>query len=299
MGFYAPAQIVRDAKEHGVEVRPIDINASEWDCTLEPADLDQTHDAAGAGPATWGSGGPAVRLGMRLVKGLSEEHARAISTARPASRAFASIEEVRRRSAAPVAALRALARADAFRSLRLDRQQALWMLRAVRDEPMPLFDGLADVGASERACTLPKVPEPRQTAQDYTASGLSLKPHPVSFHREALNASRVSTCALLRDQKHFPHGASVRIAGIVLVRQRPGTASGIVFITLEDETGIANLIVRPRVYERFRRALGHAVLLYAEGRIERQGEVVHIVVARAASLDERSEALTVHSRDFH
>ncbi len=305
MGFYAPAQLVRDAKEHGVEVRPVDVNASAWDCTLE----DEAHGHEGTkaqggeasradDPATWGRGGPAVRLGMRLVKSLSERHAHAIAEERAARGPFQSIEEVWRRARVPVPALRALARADAFRSIGLDRQRALWAAGALRDESLPIFESAGTV-ENLHAAPLPAVPAERQTAFDYNATGLSLKAHPLVFARPALSRRRAVTAAMLRDGARFPQGRRVAVAGVVLVRQRPATASGIMFVTIEDETGSANLIVRPKVYDRFRAALRHSVVLLVAGRVERAGEVVHVQVTRAASLDGKGIPVESRSRDFH
>jgi len=285
MGFYAPAQIVRDAQDHGVEVRPIDANHSAWDCTLE-------------------DGGRVLRLGMRLVKGMRQADAGRIAAGVREHGAFTSIDRLWRASGAPVAALRALARADGFRSIGLDRQQAIWHIRALRDQPMPLFDlESTDAGETirqrETTPALPQIDARRHVIADVSNTGLSLKAHPLSFLRERLSLRGVSPAGDLRDAGRFPNGRPVRVAGLVLVRQRPGTASGIVFVTLEDETGIANLIVMPQVFERFRKAARTSTILLANGRIERQGEVVHVKVSRIESLDAQWESLPSRSRDFH
>ncbi len=305
MGFYAPAQIARDAREHGVDVRPVDVNRSEWDCTLEE------------GSAT------SLRLGMRLVKGLPEAEAKQIAEAVKTHGPFDTIESLWRATRVKVASLRRLARADAFGSMGLTRQQALWQIMGLSDEELPLLeeterpaaagrlrDGetkrASDVSPSHRItlspsrdAALPPIPPHRLVTQDYAATGLSLKAHPVVFLRDELNARGITPAASLRDEAAWPHGKAAAVAGIVLVRQRPGTASGIVFMTLEDETGIANLIVRPDVYERYRRAARHSVILGARGRVERQGEVVHVLVRSLESLDALQPGLAAGSRDFH
>ena len=301
MGFYAPAQIVRDAQEHGVEVRPVDVNFSGWECSLERECL---------------------RLGLRIVKGLRKEDAEAVAGAVARCGRFSSLEALRRASGVRVSCLRRLASADAFGSMGLDRQQALWHVRALRDEQLPIFAphgpegrqdkaGLAARKAAEegqgapggapayRPVDLPAVSEPQKVIHDYSSLSLSLKAHPISFIRPRLDGRGVTPAAELKDAGRWPHGARVAVAGIVLVRQRPATASGIIFITLEDETGIANLIVRPRVYERCRRAARHGVVVLACGWVERQGEVVHVMVRHIEDLEREMAALTVPSRDFH
>ena len=278
MGFYQPAQIVRDAQQHGVSVRAVDIAASAWDCTLE-------------------DGGGTLRLGMRLVKGLSEMHANALVEARSRGGVFTSLEDVHRRSRVGVATLRKLARADAFRSLGLDRQQALWAIQTLRDEDVPILE---DVDApDERAVALPAVSGAQRVRSDYAATGLSLKAHPVSFLRESLEAQGVTRASDVQDEERFPNRKPVRVAGMVLIRQRPATASGIVFITIEDETGIANLIVRPQVYERHRSAARHSSFILVKGHVERSGSVVHVQVSRIEALSELEQSLFVRSRDFH
>lgn len=279
MGFYQPAQLVRDAKDHGVEVRPIDVNRSGWACSLEEQ-------------------GRALRLGMRLVKGLSEADARRIEEAGGQHGGFRSIEALWRASGASIKTLRKLAEADAFGSMGLDRRAALWAIKPLRDERLPLFERCdpPDTDGMER---LPATTPQRRMAHDYQSTGLSLKAHPISFVRDQLDGSRVVPAANLRDEKCCPQGRRVSVAGVVLVRQRPATASGVVFITLEDETGIANLVVWPRVYERFRRVARLSTALIVQGRIEREGAVVHVHADRIESLDEGIEAVGQRSRDFH
>jgi len=284
MGFYQPAQIVRDAKDHGIEVRPIDVNHSRWDCTLED------------GPT-----GPAIRLGTRMVSGLGAADASLIADAvRAHGGMFWSIEALRRATGVRIGPLRALASADAFRSMGLDRQHAQWIIRAIRDDDLPLFDAapMGDAPEAPAGVSLPMIMPDRDVARDYSATGLSLKAHPMSFVREALDGMRVTRNGALADAREWPNGKRVRVAGVVLMRQRPSTASGILFITLEDESGIANLVVFPQVYDRFRREARHGVSLIATGRVERQGMVVHIRVSRLDPAP-MPEPVMVRSRDFH
>jgi len=276
MGFYAPAQIVRDAREHGVEVREVDVASSRWNCTLEE--------------------GGSLRLGMRLVRGLREDEAALVINAVARSGPLRSIAELWRASGARVSTLRRLASADAFRSMGLDRQAALWEIRSLSDEQLPLFEAME---RSEPNPGLPRFSDPRKVIQDYVATGLSLKAHPVSFCRDELAARGAVPAREFTFEHKWPHGSKAAVAGIVLVRQRPGTASGIVFMTLEDETGTANLIVRPQVYQRYRRAARHGVIVLARGTVERQGAVVHILVESIENAAGAFAPLAARSRDFH
>ncbi|CAG0949313.1 DNA polymerase III subunit alpha [Phycisphaerales bacterium] len=296
MGFYAPAQIIRDAKEHGVEAHPIDINVSDWDCTLEgPNATDLPRNLP---PSQWGSRGPAIRLGMRLVKGLQQEQAERPVEARRRVGLFRSVEHLWRLADLSVRSLRCLAQADAFASLGLDRQAALWQIRPLRDERLPLFESF-DADAEDVPEKLPKITPQLQIHHDYEFTGLSLKAHPISFIRKELTQLGAIQNSDLRDTKACPSGRRVTVAGVVLVRQRPGTASGVVFITLEDETGIANLVIWPRVFERFRKAARLSTNLLVRGCVERQGEVVHVHVDHIQSLDQHAPELASQSRDFH
>ncbi|PZQ19285.1 MAG: error-prone DNA polymerase [Ancylobacter novellus] len=283
MGFYAPAQIVRDARDHGVEIRPVCANASRWDCTLEPTD-DETRFA--------------VRLGLRMTKGLSNANAAAIVAAR-GERPFASVDDLWRRAGVPVAALTQIAEADAFRSsFGLARREALWAIRALRDEPLPLF-----AAASAREDEIvPEVAEPAVSLRPMTAGGevvedyrhvsLSLRAHPVAFLREDLKRRRMVTCLEAMEARDRRW---VEIAGVVLVRQRPGSAKGVMFITLEDESGVANLVVWPNVFEKNRRTILSAGMIAVYGRVQREGEVVHLVVQRLTNLS--AELASVGERD--
>ena len=267
MGFYAPAQIVRDAREHGVAVRGIDVAASEWDCGME---------AAGQGVA--------LRLGFRLIDGFREAWAQRIVAARPFAD-FAALV----RAGLPRAALVMLAEADAVRALGLDRRQALWRVRGVEEAVPPL---LAALEPPPGAAVLPAMAEGEHVAADYQATGLSLRAHPMRLLRRMLAAEGVASCAKATTQLD---GAKVRLAGVVLVRQRPGTASGVVFATIEDETGIANIVIWPTVMERFRRAVLGSSVLEVAGRIQRSEEgVVHVV---ADALANRSALLGMLDAD--
>ncbi|HLP85528.1 MAG TPA: error-prone DNA polymerase [Phycisphaerales bacterium] len=284
MGFYQPSQIVQDAARHGVCVRPVDINHSDWDCTLEA-----TPD------------GPALRLGMRLAQGMRADIAQRIARERTEHGAYRSLDNLRRRVHVPVSALRTLAQADAFASLALSRQQALWNMRRMSDVEAPLFeqaDRQLGRDVDSVADPLPAIHPASQVTADYVATGLSLKSHPLRFMRDMLVAKRVIENVALQDAARTPTGMRVTVAGMVLVRQRPGTASGIVFITIEDETGVANLIVRPEIYERYRRAARHAGIILCTGTVERAGKVVHIKAKSIRSADGSDETL-IPSRDFH
>ena len=286
MGFYQPAQIVRDAAEHGAEVRAVDVNASGWDCTLEPA------KKAG--------GRPALRLGMRLVAGVREKEIEKITATVKLHGGFESVTGLWRASGVGVATLRKLAMADGFNSMGLDRQQALWAVGRLRDEALPMFEAC---DRDELPADLPEVPEVMRVIHDYSAIGLSLKAHPMSFARGRLNECGVTRAGELSDENKWPHGKSICVAGLALVRQRPGTASGIMFMTIEDETGVANLVIRPPVYEKYRRAIRLSMAVVAWGKVEREGQVVHVLVEKAAGLAEVTSGtqagLKVHSRDFH
>ncbi len=326
MGFYQPAQIVQDAQRHGVEVRPIDVNHSDWDCTLETS----IGEGGGGGDAgsrqdgerAHGTAKHAIRLGMRLVTGLSEAHALALVVAvrrlkvspdgpgpvpgtGPGPGTVRSLEGLWRATSdtVPIVALRHLARADAFGSMGLSRQAALWSLQRLHDEPMPLFDQRIDeqAGREDRAsaAVLP-LPTPFAEVQaDYARAKLSLRAHPLSFLRDELEQAGVTPCATVNEPEQCPAGRQVSVAGLVLVRQRPGTASGVVFITIEDETGIANLVLFAKVFERFRSVARHSSAIVCTGRIERAGQVVHIKAQRLRTLEMRASDISLKSRDFH
>jgi error-prone DNA polymerase len=273
MGFYAPAQIVRDAAEHGVQIRPVCINASRWDCTLEPA-----------GPG----GRLAVRLGFRMVKGLANAHAAKLIAAR-GDQPFAAMDDVWRRAGVPSAALVQIAAADGFAGLGQSRRAALWALKGLHDEPLALFAAAAARDSEAPAVTEQAEPRMalrpmtagREVVEDYTHMGLTLRAHPLSFLRDEFRQRNYLTCAQalqLRD------GKWLETAGIVLVRQRPGSAKGVMFITIEDETGISNLVIWPDLYEKQRRIILSSGMLAVYGRIQREGEVVHLIAHRLKDL---------------
>jgi error-prone DNA polymerase len=273
MGFYAPAQIVRDAIDHGVEVRPVDINASRWDCTLEPTDLDNRF---------------AVRLGFRLVAGLKNEDGAKLAAAR-AETPFSDVEDAWRRCAVQVSSLVRLAEADAFRpSMGVARREALWAIKALRDNPLPLFASRQDEQpvpeVNEAAVRLKAMTAGHEVIEDYAHIGLTLRAHPVSFLRPELAAKKIVTCA---DAAVTPDRRKVTVAGLVLVRQRPGSAKGVMFITIEDETGTANLVIWPSLYEKQRQVVHGAHMLAVEGRVQREGLVVHIVADKLIDLSDK------------
>jgi len=287
MGFYAPAQIVRDACAHGVEVRPVCVNASRWDCTLEDA----------------GEGNrKAVRLGMRMVKGLSTADASRIVAART-DEPFTAVDDLWHRAQVPVAALVKLAEADAFLpALQLQRRAALWAIRALRDEPLALWAATAAREAvsisetDEPPVVLPSMRSGHEVVEDYKHVGLSLRSHPLAFLRNDLRRKRIVSCAEAMAERD---GRWLTTAGLVLVRQRPGSARGVMFMTLEDETGIVNAVVWPKTFDRQRREVLSASLLAVRGKIQREGDVVHLVVQRLTDLSgdlgrlgERDDPLT-------
>jgi error-prone DNA polymerase len=308
MGFYQPAQLVRDAREHGVEIRPVDVNNSEWDCTLEPLSAERC----------------AVRLGFRQVDGLKEEEVKDKLIAHRGN-GYSSLEQLARRGGVSRFALERLAEADGYTSMGLDRRAALWAMRRLArldiepvqrdgvalDSNLPLFaphleDGLFD----EPAVALPEMPLSEEVMDDYQTTGLSLKAHPCSFFRPELTKLGAITSQQHRSDS-LPQDAHVTVAGLVLMRQMPGTAKGVVFITLEDETGIVNIIVWPKILAANRRVVMTGEFLAIRGRLQRAGLVIHVVAESFMDLsqelrrlrqDEPAEAnlpALIKSRDFH
>jgi len=318
MGFYAPAQIVRDAREHGVAVLPVDVNRSQWDCTLEP------HGAS-----------LALRLGFRQIKGLNEDDAKRLVERRGGG--YLDAAALWHCSGLGRLALERLANADALRSMSLDRRQGLWALKALGEAPLPLFAASqtvipgrpagpnpepmntdrkdrGTVGAifpdrpsswvpgslaaqgprndneneNHAASLLPAMPLGEHVVEDYRSLSLSLKRHPLAFLRGELAEDGIVTAAELAT---LPVERRIAIAGLVLIRQRPGSAKGVIFITLEDETGIANLIVWPPILERFRRIVLGASLLYCRGRLQREEGVIHVVAEDLRDLTPRLNTL--------
>jgi error-prone DNA polymerase len=272
MGFYAPAQLIRDARDHGVEVRPIDINKSRWDCTLEAIDGQEQH---------------AVRLGFRLIKGIANRDVATLIAAR-ADTAFSSVDDVWRRSEVSTSVLEKLANADAFQpSLHLERRDAIWAIRALRDEPLPLFAAAAAKAneafseLKEEAVALKAMTAGRQVVEDYVSFGLTLRRHPITFIRPDLDARGIISC---QDAGSSRDGRAATVAGLVLIRQRPGSAKGVLFMTIEDETGIANIVVWPDLFERQRRLILSTNMVAIKGRLQREGEVVHLVARELEDL---------------
>ena len=285
MGFYAPAQIVRDAREHGVEVRPVDVNLSDWDNRLErgPHAAERLHARhAAMVDHIWST--HALRLGFRQVKGLAEADMRRLVERR--GRGYDSVRDLWLRTGLDRAALERLADADAFRSLGLDRRIALWAARGLQAggaaARLPLFDAVA-TPAREREpdVALPPMPPGEQVVNDYRFLSLSLKAHPLSFLRQRLDALRVTRADRLDAARN---GTRLRVAGLVLVRQRPGSAKGVIFMTLEDEAGVANVIVWPKVFETDRPTVLGARLIAVDGRLQSQSGVLHIVAERLLDL---------------
>ncbi len=341
LGFYTPGQLVRDAIQHGVEVRPVDVNHSGWDCSLEGRDggrdeeterrRDEEAERHGGrnagmqgrrdGGVSRGAAGPALRLGMRMIRGIRREGVDALEAVRAPRGRVESLADLLR-AGVPRETLLRLAGADAFRSLGLSRRAVLWEILAMderrhagtqarrhegrdggtkgrRNGETParpsssLFSGLPP---GEPAVSLPAMPLSETVVQDYDSIGFSLNAHPVELIRQELNALRVIPAAKLA---RLRNGQRVRVAGIVTCRQRPGTAKGVVFITLEDEGGMCNLIVRPEVWERDCWIARNRLALLAEGKIERQGPVVHVMATQLHDLSRRLVEIHGSSRDFH
>ena len=298
MGFYAPAQIVRDAREHGVRIEPVCVNRSDWDTTLLPLPAGERADErseVGRGAVIKGSvqHSPSprpspprgegeerlpLRLGLRIVLGLSGEEAGRILIAR-AARPFASVEDVWRRTGVSRGTLEKIAQADGFHGLGLDRRQALWAIKALGEKPLPLF--AATESAAEPQVTLTALTAGREVVEDYRATQLSLRAHPVSFLRDTLDARRITRCG---DLKRIKDGTRVEVAGLILVRQRPGSAKGVVFVTLEDETGIANAILWPDRFEAQRWTVMGAAMLGITGRVQCESGTIHVIADRITDL---------------
>ncbi|MCA9117602.1 MAG: error-prone DNA polymerase, partial [Planctomycetaceae bacterium] len=287
MGFYAPSQLINDARQHDVEVRPVDINHSQWDCTLEPCTpepAESHHPSTAAAPL-------AVRLGLRLVRGLSQTHGEQI-VQRRGDRLFRSFEEFNRRTGLPGSVLRKLSTADAFASLNLNRRESLWH-SLPSQQPQPLFAAVAD---EEPAASLPEMTLEEQVVADYRSSGLSLRGHPLQFVRPQLEQWQT---VMARELVRLPVNCRYKVAGLVLLRQRPGTAKGITFVTIEDETGTANLIIRQDIWERHRAIAAGASAFIAHGRLQRQDSVIHLLVDQLEDLSQLLKGVSARSRDFH
>lgn len=259
MGFYQPAQIVIDAQKHSVEVREVDVNYSAWNNLLE--------EKSGRYFA--------IRLGFRQIKGIREEEMEVLVSCR--ANGYHSITGLRD-AGVSLATLERLADADAFRSMGLDRRKALWEVSALQDMPTELFKGQPSESLLETQVELPLMGKGEHVVQDYATVGLSLKAHPVSFVRDQLDMLRIRSCHAINNEA--TEGQLVKVAGLVLVRQRPGTAGGVCFITIEDETGYSNLVVFEKLFETYRKEILHSRLLMVEGRLQREGQVVHVIVSK-------------------
>lgn len=276
MGFYQPAEIVDDAREHNVVVRPVDINYSEWDNILEEID-GEYH---------------ALRLGFRQVKGLSLQDMQVLTTNR--GMGYKSISQLSN-AGVPIDAIKVLADADAFDSLNLNRRQALWEIAALNDKPLALFGNQPSESTKEHQISLPLMSRSEHVVQDIAVTGLSLKAHPVSFVRYQLDLLGVTPTAKIKELKN---GDRLKTAGIITVRQRPGTAKGVLFITIKDETGFTNLVVWEKMFNKYRREILQARLLMVEGQVQIEGQVIHVVVKRCFNLNNLLSKLTQKGDDF-
>jgi error-prone DNA polymerase len=295
LGFYAPAQLVRDAREHGVDVREVDVNLSDWDCTLEetappltPSPPRLRGEASGIHPrhaamAEHIRASHAVRLGLRQIVGVKQEDMQTLVARRGSG--YDSVRDLWLRSALSAAVLERLADADAFRSLGLDRREALWAVRGLDrvgdQDDLPLFAMTRPTRDLEPDARLPPMPLGAHVVEDYRRLSLSLKAHPTSFMRGRLDARGILRSDALDKIKS---GQRVTVAGLVLVRQRPGTAKGVIFMTLEDEAGIANVIVWPKAFERLRAIVLGARFVAVSGKLQNEAGVIHIIAERMGDL---------------
>ncbi|MCY1411934.1 Error-prone DNA polymerase [compost metagenome] len=275
MGFYSPDQILQDARRHGIEVRPVDVRHSDWDCGLEDGGREQ----------------PAIRLGLRMIRGFREEDARRISASR-GQRMFTDVGDLALRADLDSRARELLADAGALRGLAGHRHKARWAVAGVEAQ-MPLFAGQS---TEEAEVSLPLPTRGEDLLTDYAVLGTTLGPHPMKLLRGALKARR---CRSSRELAALEHGRPVRVAGLVVGRQRPQTASGVTFITLEDEFGMLNVVVWHDLAERQRRPFLEARLMQVDGTLESESGVRHVIAGRLLDLGELLDGLDVRSRDFH
>lgn len=276
MGFYQPAQIVIDAQKHGVEVRPVDVNASSWDNLLEEKSGKYC----------------AIRLGFRQIKGLGQQEMDLLVSRR--GKGYKTVTALTD-AGITIATLERLADADAFRSIGLDRRKALWEVSALQDMPVEIFRGQPSESILEAQVELPLMSQGEHVVQDYATAGLSLKAHPVSFVRPQLDMLRIRSTHAINNEAE--NGQLVKVAGLVLVRQRPGTAGGVCFITIEDETGFSNLVVFEKHFETYRKEILHSRLLMVEGRLQREGMVVHVIVSKCVDLTKMLGKLVQRNQD--
>jgi error-prone DNA polymerase len=298
MGFYSPSSLIRDARDHGVEMRPVSITRSHWGCTIKPASERNRIESR------YPQAHRALRLGFCSIRGLGQKAAERIVVARGEA-AFSSLEDAIRRAKLAKDEIEALAEAGAFEPLEKGRREALWRSRAPRG--FGLFEGI-ELSPGDAEVRLPKLEKVEQLVMDYERVGFSLTDHPMCHLRASLDARGVVRAAAL---EHRPHHARLSVAGVVLARQRPGTASGVVFVTLEDETGTMNMVLFSHVFDEYRLVARHASLLLARGTLERQvtqpkpGQVgratavIHLIVEHLERLDVEGPKTRVPSRDFH
>jgi error-prone DNA polymerase len=287
LGFYSPSQLVQDAKRHAVEVRAVDVSVSRIDCVLETIDDNALHELDAQ---FFANRSPAVRLGLCMVRNLSQEAAKRIVDARDAM-AFVDVADLKRRAALSVDELKALAAADALQSLAGHRREAFWKAIGVEDDT-PAFKAPVE---NAQANLFPPT-EGSEIVEDYRSTGLTLRRHPVALLRPRLQTALAISAA---DVQNTASGKFIRTAGIVTCRQHPSTAKGTTFVTLEDETGYVNVIVWDGVAQRFRKTLVLSRFMIVAGKIERQGRVVHLIAERLTDETRLLGALATSSRDFH
>jgi error-prone DNA polymerase len=280
MGFYSPSQLIQDARRHHIMVLPVDVNRSSWDHQiLSSADQQQ----------------PPIRLGLRLIKGLSEPAGQRIHTAQR-QRAFANVADLRQRACLDRGDMEALAAADALSGISGNRYQSHWQTMALEDH-RPLLPNEVAVPRSQDGAAVTASPTlPEDVIADYQSTGLTLRSHPLSLLRHQAPFDR---CRRQTELETLGNHRFVRVAGLVTCRQRPGTASGVVFLTLEDETGNINVIVWPAIQERYRQSLMTAQLLLVKGTVESRDGVTHVIAGTLEDCSDRLSALAVQSRDFH
>ena len=298
MGFYAPAQLVACAKEHGVKVLPVDVNHSDWDCTIERSvqssvfSVQEEEKSLNTEHST--PEHSSLRLGLRMISGLRVDDAEVIVEAR-ASGPFTSVADFTQRTKLGGATVTRLSQADAFGSLNQDRREALWQALAQENKPLdqPLFDSLDN--DDDLTAGLPEMPTEQQVVEDYRTVGLSLKAHPISFHRQHLDQIKIVRTEELESKKNNQY---LSVAGLIILRQRPATAKGITFVTLEDETGTANLVVKQKTWERHYRICRSSPAWIVHGKLEKKSGVIHVVVSRIEDMSQRLNELEVKSRNF-
>ena len=280
MGFYAPAQLVDDARKHGVRVRPVCVNASDWESTLEN---DANRD------------GPALRLGLSSIRGLPAFAIEQLMEERTRNGPYEGVDDLSRRTRLGPAVLATLADSDALANLSGDRRAAVWQSLGQDTDPdqSPLLQSLEDDEPIPDELT--SMTPLEEVNADYNSIGLSLKAHPISFARDQLSELRcvqAEQLAELRDGRH------VRVAGMVLLRQRPGTAKGITFVTIEDETGTINLVLFPKIWERFFKIAKMSNAWLVDGKLENRKGVIHVIVGRLTDMTEAISGVEIRSRDF-